>query len=146
MLLLLPCDSNISYFKYILYGYIKRKNNIMSCIKFNKVIICQLKGHHYKFNDKNYIYNELIFFSGNSLECWEDLDNFMQSTLDSHYYCKLCHKFKHKGRRQVRVHIEAVHFRGTFVHNCQYCQEPFDCKKTLENHIYTTHRPMRTLK
>ena len=68
---------------------------------------------------------------------------FVQS---GHFYCKVCAKFKHKRRYQVRVHIEAAHFRGTFAHHCKYCSEQFNCKKALENHRFSNHKHMKAIK
>ena len=65
---------------------------------------------------------------------WSDLDMYVGS-FDGELYCMLCAHFKHRGRAQVRNHIEARHFKGTFTHICKHCKVAFNCKMSLNNHM-----------
>lgn len=79
------------------------------------------------------------------LEKPEDMDEYIRSvqgdsTTSSSYICSLCMNFTHKGRRQLRNHIESVHFPGVFKYPCNKCSRILDSKKALENHVYRNHR------
>ena len=59
--------------------------------------------------------------------------------------CSLCQNFTHKGRFQLRNHVESVHFKGVFAYPCTKCEQVLSSKKALENHMYRKHRQLETL-
>ena len=56
------------------------------------------------------------------------------------YLCSICQNFSHKGRIQLRNHVESVHFKGVFSYPCTKCYKVVDSKKALENHMYRYHK------
>eukprot|EP00088_Acartia_fossae_P016527 TRINITY_DN19254_c0_g1_i1.p1 TRINITY_DN19254_c0_g1~~TRINITY_DN19254_c0_g1_i1.p1 ORF type:complete len:103 (+),score=15.10 TRINITY_DN19254_c0_g1_i1:1-309(+) len=73
---------------------------------------------------------------GSLLEEWKDLDVYVGTDRSGKmHYCTLCPKFKCKNKSQVRCHVEEKHFKGYFKHYCKYCNDPFDCKTSLSNHV-----------
>jgi len=48
--------------------------------------------------------------------------------------CTLCGKTGNH-RNNLRKHVESLHFPGSFRYSCKYCQEVFDTKTKLNNHV-----------
>ena len=48
--------------------------------------------------------------------------------------CTVCGKLGND-RGNLRKHVESKHFPGTFSYPCKNCQEVFDTKTKLNNHI-----------
>ena len=75
----------------------------------------------------------------------EDMDEYIQPiTVDgiNLNICSLCQNFTHKGRLQLRNHVESVHFKGAFSYPCTKCEKVLSNKKALENHMYRKHRQL----
>ena len=48
--------------------------------------------------------------------------------------CSICGKTG-TSRSNLRMHVENMHFAGSFTHECKYCSEEFDTKTKLNNHV-----------
>jgi len=48
--------------------------------------------------------------------------------------CTVCGKIGND-RGNLRKHVESLHFPGAFRYSCKYCQEEFDTKTKLNNHV-----------
>ena len=48
--------------------------------------------------------------------------------------CTVCGKIGND-RGNLRKHVESLHFPGSFRYACKYCQEEFDTKTKLNNHV-----------
>ena len=57
-----------------------------------------------------------------------------------HWMCKTCGKTNLK-KWCIKSHIEAIHFAGQFVYNCQICGKTFNSKNSLSTHTFRSHRP-----
>ena len=49
-------------------------------------------------------------------------------------YCKLCPNKRDKSITNIRYHIEAKHFTGTFEYSCNVCNRFFNTRKTFRDH------------
>jgi len=54
----------------------------------------------------------------------------------STFRCKLC-KEKKLHRSGLLQHIESVHFPGTFVHSCKFCDKTVKTKSALNSHLHS---------
>jgi len=61
------------------------------------------------------------------------------------YVCRLCYKFTHQGKTNVRNHVESKHFPGQFVYDCDQCQMTFPSKNALQLHRSRTHKTVEKL-
>jgi len=67
------------------------------------------------------------------------LEEYIQkSTETGLYICLTCGKFNKK-KQNIKSHVEAVHFAGQFVYNCQLCHKTFNGKNSLSVHMSRTH-------
>ena len=48
--------------------------------------------------------------------------------------CTICGKIGND-RGNLRKHVESLHFPGSFRYSCKYCQDEFDTKTKLNNHV-----------
>ena len=55
----------------------------------------------------------------------EDLDSYVGKS-GQWRYCMLCNTKKDKSVTNVRYHIEAIHFAGTFEYPCDRCARSFN--------------------
>jgi hypothetical protein len=59
------------------------------------------------------------------------------------FFCTICNAFFHQVSHHVRNHVESRHFPTTFTYNCPHCDKIVNTRKALQNHIYSTHKPVR---
>ena len=52
------------------------------------------------------------------------------------YSCSICGKTS-STRGNVKMHIENMHFAGSFTHECKFCRETFSTKNMLYKHVKT---------
>ena len=71
---------------------------------------------------------------------FEDLDQFFGPKLNGLYSCGICLTFTSRSSANLRMHLEAKHFPGTFVHNCQVCGEECKSKNALIGHTRRKHK------
>ena len=55
------------------------------------------------------------------------------------YHCSICNIFKAKLPSKVKNHLEAIHFPGMFLYNCNICRKTFKGKNALNIHKSTIH-------
>jgi len=55
------------------------------------------------------------------------------------FICALCNQ-SGLNRRDLRNHVESIHFPGTFTYSCDICDKELKTKKALNNHKYTQHK------
>ena len=63
----------------------------------------------------------------------EDLDSYVGKS-GQWRYCMLCNTKKDKSVTNVRYHIEAIHFAGTFEYPCDRCARSFNSKLSHRYH------------
>ena len=80
----------------------------------------------------------ILFFQG-SIQCYEDLDQFITPRESDHYSCGLCHQFRHRSTMSVRWHLEAKHFPGCFTHQCHHCDAILPTRRALDSHVKREH-------
>jgi len=76
----------------------------------------------------------------------EDLNQYVinQSTeLVKEYTCALCQTFKAKLPSKVKNHLEAIHFPGVFLYNCDICGKTLKGRNALNIHKTTMHSKMK---
>jgi len=56
------------------------------------------------------------------------------------FACTLCTKFAHKGKANVRNHVESVHFPNTFQYPCDQCDNFFPSKNNVQLHRSRVHK------
>ena len=54
------------------------------------------------------------------------------------FQCSLCGKIS-KRKETAFLHVEAIHFPGTYEHECDLCGEKFDTKNKLRHHLSRVH-------
>ena len=54
------------------------------------------------------------------------------------FQCSLCGKIS-KRKETAFLHVENIHFPGTYEHECDLCGEKFDTKAKLKNHLHHVH-------
>jgi len=65
----------------------------------------------------------------------QDLDQFLaKDAATNKYICSICHVFSHRGRTNVRNHIESRHFLGCFSYTCTTCGKTLNTRRALEVH------------
>jgi len=74
------------------------------------------------------------------LKNFEDLDQFFGPKQSGLYSCGICLTFTSRSSANLRMHLEAKHFPGTFVHNCQVCGEECKSKNALIGHTRRKHK------
>lgn len=80
----------------------------------------------------------ILFFQG-SIQCYEELDQFITPRESDHYSCGLCHQFRHRSTMSVRWHLEAKHFPGCFTHQCLHCEAILPTRRALDSHVKREH-------
>eukprot|EP00088_Acartia_fossae_P013059 TRINITY_DN16761_c0_g1_i1.p1 TRINITY_DN16761_c0_g1~~TRINITY_DN16761_c0_g1_i1.p1 ORF type:complete len:121 (+),score=38.66 TRINITY_DN16761_c0_g1_i1:3-365(+) len=58
--------------------------------------------------------------------------------------CTLCMKAFSQQHSAVD-HIESVHFPGSFVYTCEFCDQQFDNKMGYKNHLRRKHKDQKAL-
>ena len=71
---------------------------------------------------------------------FEDLDQFFGPKQYGLYSCGICLTFTSRSSANLRMHIEAKHFPGTFVHHCSLCGEECKSKNALVGHTRRKHK------
>jgi len=70
----------------------------------------------------------------------EDLAQYIVSDQTvKEYHCSICNIFKAKLPSKVRNHLEAIHFPGMFIYNCEMCRKTFKGRNALNIHKSTIH-------
>ena len=72
----------------------------------------------------------------------EDLSQYIINNSDSNikeYTCALCQTFKARLPSKVKNHLEAIHFPGLFLYNCDICGKTLKGRNALNIHKSTTH-------
>ena len=59
---------------------------------------------------------------------------------DDGFRCQLCGRAG-SNRRDVRNHVESVHFPHVFSYECAVCGVKLSSRKSLDTHKYRHHRP-----
>jgi len=59
---------------------------------------------------------------------------------ETKWKCNICWQFSHRGRNNVRNHVESKHFPNQFEYHCDYCEKTCHTKKGLEVHTSEKHR------
>ena len=57
---------------------------------------------------------------------------------DMKWMCKICGK-PGLNRRDIRNHVESLHFPDMFAYQCKICQMTMKSRKALDNHKYRKH-------
>jgi hypothetical protein len=55
------------------------------------------------------------------------------------FVCQICGR-SGQNRRDVRNHVESVHFPNVFQYECAVCGVKLSSRKSLDNHKYRHHR------
>jgi len=64
-----------------------------------------------------------------------DLDQFLTKDQEANkYICSICQVFSHRGRTNVRNHVESRHFLGCFSYSCDICGKTLNTRRALEVH------------
>jgi len=73
----------------------------------------------------------------------EDLHAYVVENSDTSakhkFMCAICQQTG-LNRRDVRNHVESLHFPNTFTYTCELCHKEMKTKKALNNHKYTKHK------
>ena len=56
--------------------------------------------------------------------------------------CTICHRVQ-STRRDVRNHVESIHFPDLFVYECRVCAKKLKTKKSLDWHMSSAHRDLK---
>jgi hypothetical protein len=65
----------------------------------------------------------------------EDFDRYIAKRPDGYRSCRLCAgAYRNRTITNVRMHLEAKHFPGTFQYACGLCGSPFGTRIALQNH------------
>ena len=76
-----------------------------------------------------------------SLQDPSDFLQYVDKDSDSKkYFCNICHGFSHRGRINVRNHVESKHFPETFIYKCDICDMTLRTKQALEQHRSQQHK------
>jgi hypothetical protein len=70
-----------------------------------------------------------------------DLHAYVLEDQQTGFRCQLCGRAG-ASRRDVRNHVESVHFPHMFTYECAVCGIKLSSRKSLDNHKYRHHRPM----
>ena len=57
----------------------------------------------------------------------------------SGYICTICQRTQ-TTRRDVRNHVESIHFPDLFIYECRACAKKLKTKKSLDWHMSSAHR------
>jgi len=57
----------------------------------------------------------------------------------SSFYCTICLK-KAPTRRDIRNHVESIHFPNMFQYDCQFCDKKLKTKKSKDWHMGSVHK------
>ena len=71
---------------------------------------------------------------------YEDLDQFLGLDDMGRKCCGICSTFFSQNTKDLRFHIEAVHFPNVFSYQCPDCPTVVNTRKALANHKYKFHR------
>ncbi len=63
----------------------------------------------------------------------------IEDTAGSGFSCTLCGRTG-VSRRDMRNHVESVHFPNMFTYECALCAVKLSSRKALDNHKYRHHR------
>ena len=55
------------------------------------------------------------------------------------FFCTICHKTA-ATRRDVRNHVESIHYPDAFVYKCQFCGETMKTKRARDWHMSKNHK------
>ena len=74
--------------------------------------------------------NKYIYILGND---YEQFNDYIRRT-KSYYHCTSCKSYKNKSMVNVREHIEAKHFPGTFQYPCLSCGKSLTSMLAFRDH------------
>lgn len=86
--------------------------------------------------------NQTLDLSRTGIAAAEDLSQYIINDSDpsiKEYTCALCQTFKAKLPSKVKNHLEAIHFPGLFLYNCDICGKTLKGRNALNIHKSTTH-------
>jgi len=64
---------------------------------------------------------------------YEQFDSYIRRE-DNFCHCTFCDKYKNRSITNVRYHVEAKHFPGTFFYPCSRCDKTFNSKTSYMGH------------
>ena len=64
---------------------------------------------------------------------YEQFDTYIRRE-DYFCHCTFCDKYKNRSVTNVRYHVEAKHFPGTFLYPCSRCNKNFNSKTSYLGH------------
>jgi hypothetical protein len=83
----------------------------------------------------------IYFFAGGEellFRSLEDFDRYIAKEESGYKSCLLCGGVRNKTITNVRMHVEAKHFPGSFVYTCHMCGQRFTNRIALQNHRQKT--------
>jgi len=121
--------------------------------KDNSQCIAQYGDEEYEeddytnYDDGSYgVESQTIDYSLTGTTGTEDLNQYVideSNELVKEYTCALCHTFKAKLPSKVKNHLEAIHFPGVFLYNCDICGKTLKGRNALNIHKSTMHSKVK---
>lgn len=71
----------------------------------------------------------------------DQLHQFVDRHHQGLFYCTLCEKTA-ATRRDVRNHVESIHYPNAFVYHCQFCGKTLKTKKARDWHMSKNHKDL----
>ena len=71
----------------------------------------------------------------------DQLHQFVDRHHQGLFYCTLCEKTA-ATRRDVRNHVESIHYPNAFAYNCQFCGKTLKTKKARDWHMSKNHKDL----
>ena len=125
----------------------RRLTSETNCINMSTLLInkcqtieinsCTMSGLEREWHSKVWPHEFCGCAGGDFSEIREpaDLDKFLAKDEENKkYVCSICQIFSHRGRTNVRNHVESRHFLGCFSYNCNNCGKILNSRRALEVH------------
>ena len=71
----------------------------------------------------------------------DQLHQFVDRQDQGLFFCTICHKTA-ATRRDVRNHVESIHYPDAFVYDCQFCGKTMRTKKARDWHMSKNHKDL----
>ena len=69
-----------------------------------------------------------------------DIEGYIEKDpTSSKSICTLCGKTSNY-RKDIRKHLQGVHFKGQFIYECNYCGKNFNGSNSLSSHVSKNHK------
>ena len=110
------------------YVYFNLFNNVFFCVNKCIILILECLKFHYQILGLARDPEELLAYvtENTDLNC------------ELKWKCKICGK-PGLNRRDIRNHVESLHFPDMFAYQCKICNMTMKSRKALDNHKYRKH-------